>query len=239
MSEKDEDVHNEIKVIILGSVGVGKTCLITRYKTGKFLQTIPSTFGSNFVKINKIINNKEYIFNLWDTAGQEKYNSLTQTFTKNAKIVILVYSITDKKSFLALDNWLKLVKDGNGETGYVLGVAGNKSDLYTESEVPDKKGKEYAKKINAVFKLTSAKEESKGIEELMNELVMNYVQIEEKEEKTNNRTNSGVRLDSLYLSKKKKKGGCCKGDDEKNKYNPKDLSEASKKESEVKEEEDF
>ena len=235
MSEKENEIHSEIKVIILGSVGVGKTCLITRYKTGKFLQNIPSTFGSNFVKINKTINNKKYIFNLWDTAGQEKYNSLTQTFTKNAKIVILVYSIIDKKSFLSLDNWLKLVKEGNGETGYVLGVAANKSDLYIQSEVPDKKGKEYANKINAVWKLTSAKEESKGIEELMNELVTNYVKIEENEEKNNN--NYKIRLDSLFL-KKKKKGGCCGGSN-KNANLPSFGSEASKSESGSKEEEDF
>ena len=200
-------------MIILGSVGVGKTCLITRYKTGKFLQHIPSTFGSNFVKIEKIINNKKYILNIWDTAGQEKYNSLTQTFTKNAKIVILVYSMIDKKSFLDLDNWLKLVKQENGESGYALGVAANKSDLYSQAEINDKKGQEYAKKINAIWKQTSAKEESKGIEELIKELTLRYIKIEE--------TVRNSRSDSIRLSKNminKKKGGCCeKGEDNINK----------------------
>ena len=209
-----EEIANEIKIIILGSVGVGKTCLITRYKTGKFLQHIPSTFGSNFVKIDKIINNKKYVLNIWDTAGQEKYNSLTQTFTKNAKIVILVYSIIDKKSFLDLDNWLKLVKEGNGEKGYVLGVAANKWDLYLQSEVSDKKGKEYAKKINAIWKSTSAKEESKGIEELMSELTMEYIKIEESG--GNIRTES-IRLDKNMASKDKK-GGCCGGGKKKEKH---------------------
>ena len=86
MSEKDEEeINNQIKVVILGSVGVGKTSLITRYKTRKFLKNIPSTSGSNFVNIIKIINNKKYILNIWDTAGQEKFNSLTQTFIKMQK----------------------------------------------------------------------------------------------------------------------------------------------------------
>ena len=231
-----EDLTSEIKIIILGSVGVGKTCLITRYKTGKFLQHIPSTFGSNFVKIDKIINNKKYVLNIWDTAGQEKYNSLTQTFTKNAKIVILVYSIIDKKSFLDLDNWLKLVKEGNGEKGYVLGVAANKWDLYLQSEVSDKKGKEYAKKINAIWKSTSAKEESKGIEELISELTMEYIKIEESG--GNIRTES-IRLDKNMASKDKK-GGCCGGGKkkEKNKITTENKESVVSKDDEDKEEEE-
>jgi len=231
-----EETPNEIKIIILGSVGVGKTCLITRYKTGKFLQHIPSTFGSNFVKIDKIINNKKYVLNIWDTAGQEKYNSLTQTFTKNAKIVILVYSIIDKKSFLDLDNWLKLVKEGNGEKGYVLGVAANKWDLYLQSEVSDKKGKEYAKKINAIWKSTSAKEESKGIEELISELTMEYIKIEESG--GNIRTES-IRLDKNMASKDKK-GGCCGGGKkkEKNKITTENKGSVVSKDDEDKEEEE-
>ena len=231
-----EETPNEIKIIILGSVGVGKTCLITRYKTGKFLQHIPSTFGSNFVKIDKIINNKKYVLNIWDTAGQEKYNSLTQTFTKNAKIVFLVYSIIDKKSFLDLDNWLKLVKEGNGEKGYVLGVAANKWDLYLQSEVSDKKGKEYAKKINAIWKSTSAKEESKGIEELISELTTEYIKIEESG--GNIRTES-IRLDKNMASKDKK-GGCCGGgkNKEKNKDNVENKGSVVSKDDEEKEEEE-
>ena len=231
-----EDLTSEIKIIILGSVGVGKTCLITRYKTGKFLQHIPSTFVSNFVKIDKIINNKKYVLNIWDTAGQEKYNSLTQTFTKNAKIVILVYSIIDKKSFLDLDNWLKLVKEENGDKGYVLGVAANKWDLYLQSEVSDKKGKEYAKKINAIWKSTSAKEESKGIEELISELTMEYIKIEESG--GNIRTES-IRLDKNMASKDKK-GGCCGGGKkkEKNKINTENKGSVVSKDDEDKEEEE-
>ena len=201
---------NEIKIIILGSVGVGKTCIITRYKTGKFLEDIPPTQGSNYVQIIKNINNKNYIFNFWDTAGQEKYNSLTQSFTKNSQIVILVYSIVDKKSFEALDFWLDLVKKENGDTGYTLGVAGNKSDLYQDSKVPDIKGKEYAEKIGAIWKSTSAKEDSKSIEELINELTENYI----RENNTKNR-GSTIKLNNKFFNKKQEKKGCCGSDNNK------------------------
>ena len=208
MSQKNEgEDNNEIKVIFLGSVGVGKTSLIARYKTHKFIENITSTFGPNFMTINKIIKNKKYVLNLWDTAGQEKYHSLTQTFTKNAKVIVLVYSITDKKSFSDLDSWLKSVKDENGEQGYTLGIAANKSDLYDQSQVDDEEGKNYSKKINAIWKSTSALEEDQGIEELMNELLNNYVTILEKDLNINDVT---IKLDSSIMNDKKK-GNCCKG----------------------------
>ena len=206
----EEERNNEIKVIILGSIGVGKTCLITRYNTGKFIENLPSTQGANYVQIKKIINNKEYIFNLWDTAGQEKYNSLTKTFAKGAKIVILVYSIIDKDSFKSLNKWLDLVIQANGKNGYSIGVAGNKSDLYKEKDViPDSKGKEYAKKINALFKATSAKEDNSSIDEFMNELVEDYF-------KNNFVTETAtIRLASTVLAKKEKTK-CCLGNDNDN-----------------------
>ena len=219
MSEKDEEeINNQIKVVILGSVGVGKTSLITRYKTRKFLKNIPSTSGSNFVNINKIINNKKYILNIWDTAGQEKFNSLTQTFITNAKIVLLIYSIIDKKSFQDLDTWLNLVKERNGEKGYLLGIAANKSDLYEQSEVSDEEGKKYAKKIKAIWKLTSALKESKGIDELMEELLNNYINYEEKG--NNDDVTVTIKLDKSSFSKdNKKEKGCCKNKKNKNENN--------------------
>ena len=210
----EEERNNEIKVIILGSIGVGKTCLITRYNTGKFIENVPSTQGANYVQIKKIIKNKEYIFNLWDTAGQEKYNSLTKTFAKGAKIVILVYSIVDKDSFKSLNKWLDLVIQANGENGYSIGVAANKSDLYKEKDIiPDSKGKEYANKINALFKATSAKEDNSSIEEFMNELVEDYF-------KNNFYTeDKKIRLDSTVLYNKKEKAKCCSGNDNDNNKN--------------------
>ena len=225
---------NEIKIIILGSVGVGKTCIITRYKTGKFLEDIPSTQGSNYVQIIKNINNKNYIFNFWDTAGQEKYNSLTQSFTKNSQIVILVYSIVDKKSFEALDFWLDLVKKENGDTGYTLGVAGNKSDLYQDSKVPDIKGKEYAEKIGAIWKSTSAKEDSKSIEELINGLTENYI----RENNTKNR-GSTIKLNNKFFNKKQEKKGCCGSDNNKKNKSGSNMAQSTVTVASKSEDEDF
>ena len=201
----DKQKSNAIKIIVVGSMAVGKTCLIAHYQTGKFLSEIPSTCGSSFVQIKKTINGKKYTLNLWDTAGQEKYDSLTKIFAKNANIVILVYSIVDKKSFQALNKWLKLVKEINGEDGYALGVAANKSDLYKQSVVPDSQGQDYAKKIKAIWKSTSAKEEDKGIELLIDELLQIYLEMQ-----TNNNNPEYIKLNNKNENNKKE-GGCCKG----------------------------
>ncbi len=215
MSEKDEEeINNQIKVVILGSVGVGKTSLITRYKTRKFLKNIPSTSGSNFVNITKIINNKKYILNIWDTAGQEKFNSLTQTFITNAKIVLPQMTHI----------WLNLVKERNGEKGYLLGIAANKSDLYEQSEVSDEEGKKYAKKIKAIWKLTSALKENKGIDELIEELLNNYINYEEK----GNNEDVTIKIDKSSFSKdNNKEEGCCINKKNKNKYNIRNRSDYS------------
>ena len=208
MSEQSSDkqkTKNEIKIIVVGSIAVGKTCLIAHYQTGKFLSEIPSTCGSSFVQKKAIINGKKYTLNLWDTAGQEKYDSLTKIFTKNANVIILVYSIVDKKSFQSLNKWLNLVKEINGEDGYAIGVAANKSDLYKQSVVPDSQGQEYAKKIKAIWKSTSAKDEDRGIEELIEELVKIYI------EKVKERNNPEFIKLNNNKENKKKEGGCCRG----------------------------
>ncbi len=204
---------NVIKIILVGSMAVGKTCLITHYQTGKFLSEIPSTCGSSFVQKKKVINGIKYTLNLWDTAGQEKYNSLTKMFTKNANIIILVYSIIDKQSFQDLGKWLKLVKENNGEDGYVIGIAANKSDLYKNSVVNDSQGQEFARKIKAIWKSTSAKEEDRGINILIDELVEMYVEM-----KKDNDNPNGLKLNNSNNKSKKKEGGCCrrKGNNYKN-----------------------
>ena len=137
----------------------------------------------------------------------------------------MVYSIIDKKSFQSLSKWLKLVKEINGEDGYVLGVAANKSDLYKKSVVSDWQGQDYAKKIKAIWKSTSAKEEDRGIEELIDELLENYLKIQ------NNSTNQEyIKLSSNKENNKEE--GCCKGNN-KNKQRIDDSEEKMGRENRI------
>ena len=102
------------KVVLIGESGVGKTSIIARYITNTFrTQQLPTT-GANFVSKMVILEdeNKSIKFELWDTAGQEKYRSLAKVFYKNARVCILVYDITRKTSFEELKNfWVGEIKE--------------------------------------------------------------------------------------------------------------------------------
>ena len=124
---------------------------------------------------------------------------------KNANIVILVYSINDKKSFQSLNKWLKLIKDMNGEDGYVIGVAANKTDFDKKSVVSDVEGQNYSKQIKAIWKATSAKGDDKGLEELIDELLELYLKMQ------NNNSNPEYIKLSNNRDNTNNEGGCCNG----------------------------
>ena len=114
------------------------------------------------------------MLDIWDTAGQEKYKSLTKFFYKDAAMVILVYDITRKVSFDNLKNfWYKEIQT-YGEKNIVLAIAGNKSDLYDDEAIPEKEAREFAKSIDAVFALTSAQNNS-GINKLFQDIGNKYL----------------------------------------------------------------
>ena len=114
----DEDNEGEdaktIKVVILGESGVGKTSIISRFINDTFDEELVTTTGASYVSKSMKFSDKNQVLNfeIWDTAGQEKYRSLTQIFYKDASIAILVYDITNKDSFDELQNyWYEQIKD--------------------------------------------------------------------------------------------------------------------------------
>ena len=199
---KSKEKPIDVKIILVGNISVGKTCLIHHYLTGEFLENIPSTQDGVFHHVEKQYNNQKYNLNFWDTAGQEKYRALTKSFMRNAQIVILVYSIVDKKSFDDLDNWLQMINDNIGKDGYILGIAGNKNDLYKEAEVKSPLGENYANENEAIFRNTSAKDKC-GIRELIEELFKDYIK------KSVNGKIPKVQPGSKLVKKSKKKFLCC------------------------------
>jgi small GTP-binding protein len=114
----DEDNEGEdaktIKVVILGESGVGKTSIISRFINDTFDEELVTTTGASYVSKSMKFSDKNQVLNfeIWDTAGQEKYRSLTQIFYKDASIAILVYDITNKDSFDELQNyWYEQIKE--------------------------------------------------------------------------------------------------------------------------------
>jgi len=163
----DEKMSDSYKVILLGESGVGKTSIIARFYSGKFDPDIIMPLTSQFFrKTIELPNNKSITFDIWNTAGQERYRSLTKIFYKDAKVIILVYDITNKDSFIQLkEYWYEQVKQ-LGDKDIIFAVVANKNDLYDKRAVNSETGEEFAKSIGAIFMQTSAKENI-GIQELI------------------------------------------------------------------------
>ena len=196
----------EIKIILLGECGVGKTSIIKRYVDNNFDSSYETTASMSFS--SKVVERKKqkYKLNLWDTIGQEKFRSLSKMFLNDAKIVILVYSIISKVTFTNLSYWLELYKD-NKEENSILGVAANKVDMFQEEEVPDQLGKEFAKNNGAIFSLISAKENKEGIDIFLDKLLDAYLNGNNLGNNIENK-NKNIKLNNHSKNEKK---GCCGG----------------------------
>ena len=208
-NEFDDDGNIKIKTILIGESGVGKTNLINIAKEIKFNDREESTVNCSFFKKEMIVQEKIFNVYLWDTIGQEKLKSLTKIFFKNSKIVILVYDITSKDSLNQLNFWMKQVKENLGND-YILGVLGNKKDLFLKEEVNEEEGENYAKSIGARWGLTSAKTDRKSFLKFLEKLIEDYIQRVDgenpKEEK--NIKNIVLKNDNPKNIKKKKKKFC-------------------------------
>ena len=210
-NELDEDGNIKLKTILIGESGVGKTNLINIAKDIQFSDNQESTVNCSFYQKEMIVQDRKFNVYLWDTIGQESLKSLTKIFFKNSKIVILVYDITNKNSLKQLEFWMNEVKESLG-SDYILGVLGNKKDLFLKEEVSEEEAQAYAKSIGARWALTSAKTDRisflRFIEELINDYIkaVNLDSPESKEEQDNK--NIVLKNDEPQNIKKKKKKFC-------------------------------
>ena len=157
-----------IKIILLGETGVGKTNLINVFIGSKFALNTLSTMTCYSYEGKYKYKNEFYNYTIWDTAGQEKYRSLNKIFVRDAQIIILVYSIVDRSSFNELNFWLKYAKENKGDDDYILGLVGNKSDLFLNETV------------------TEVKKEIDGLKELIKDLKNSILEIKKNITGNNN-----------------------------------------------------
>ena len=171
--EEENIAETEIKAILLGETGVGKTNLANSVVDLRFDPNSKSTVNALYVQKNMIIFGKNYLLKLWDTAGQEKYRALTKLFYKDSKVVVFVYDISNKKSFTELNYWFNEIKESLGDEP-VLGIVGNKNDL-EQKEVDDNLAKKYAEEKGMKFELISSKEDPKNFKKFLRSLVKDYI----------------------------------------------------------------
>ena len=202
----DKGPSSGIKLILVGDTGTGKTNLIQVAAGLEFTQSQLTTTSCSYIQTIIKRNKKEYKVNLWDTIGQEKYRSLTKIFVKDSNIIILVYDITNRDTFESLKYWKKIVEEILGKD-LILGVVGNKIDLYFEEKVKENEGKEYADSIGAKFKLTSAKNSPGEFIRFIEEMLDEYL----KKNKNNVVDKIEDRKESIKIKNipEKKRGGCC------------------------------
>jgi small GTP-binding protein len=118
----------QYKVVVLGNSNVGKTCIVHRFANDVFLDCSQPTIGANFVTKKLEMENCYYKFEVWDTAGQEKYRSLTPMYYKGAAAALVVYDISAHNSLDAARDWIKELHD-HAPPSVAIALVGNKSDL--------------------------------------------------------------------------------------------------------------
>ena len=146
-----------IKIIILGNSEVGKTSFLIRFTKNKFDETYLATIGIDYKYRIINIENKLYKLMFYDTVGEERYKSIPKNHIKNVQGIILMYDITNKKSFDSIIDWISDVKEIKGEN-FPMILVGNKIDLNESREVTEEMGYELAEKNQIEFFETSNKD---------------------------------------------------------------------------------
>ena len=163
----DQKYSYLFKYIIIGDSGVGKSSILQNFKTSKFDANSPSTVGIEYIRKILKIDNKNIMVQIWDTAGQENMQSLTTNYYRNCCLIILVYDITNEKSFENLQNWVLRINENANENCYKI-LIGNKIDK-TNREVFSKEAKNFANSLKMPFFEVSAKT-SENINFFFNEI---------------------------------------------------------------------
>jgi len=205
-----ERKKEKVKIIFVGSCGVGKTCIIRKFVENSFNENSLSSEGMSSYENTIEINDKKIICDIWDTAGQEQYRSICTFFYKGSSVACLVYDITNKKTFEDIKEvWLPDLEE-NGENDVIKIIVGNKCDLYEDEEIPEQEVRKYAEENNINLFLVSAKH-GDGIKELFDEIAKKYLEIffGEKIEKKNTFKIDDNRDENDKNQKEKKKRKCC------------------------------
>ncbi|XP_074766794.1 ras-related protein Rab-17 [Athene noctua] len=188
------------KMVLLGSTSVGKSSLAYRYVKNDFRESLP-TVGCSFFTQMLSLEEATIKFEIWDTAGQEKYHSVCHLYYRGAHAALLVYDITNKETFNRAKLWLRDLEKEFLPDEIVIALVGNKMDLAAEREVSTEEGEEFARTKGLLFMETSAKSNHQ-----VNDIFMAIVQ-ELLQRKREEASNHG--LLTVNLEESRTGTGCC------------------------------
>ncbi len=169
--KKPKEDKIEFKIITIGDSNVGKTSIIRRYIDNKFDEQIIQTIGINNSKKKLILKNGiEVYLNICDTMGQERFQSMNKSYVRNADVVLLVFDLSNKNTFINNKKWMDFLNDSStGKTNALKYLIGNKKDL--EKDVDDESIKSFLEdNKDFTYKATSAKDEDDQINTLFQEM---------------------------------------------------------------------
>ncbi|CAM9659804.1 unnamed protein product [Ectocarpus sp. 6 AP-2014] len=205
MSRNESPFDMQIKLLMIGDSGVGKTCLLLRYANDSFSQTFITTIGIDFKIKNIDLDSKRIKLQIWDTAGQERFRTITTSYFRGAQGILLVYDVTDKKSFNSIRNWVAQIQQ-HADVAVNKILIGNKCDMDEDREVSREEGAQLAAEYGIQFFETSAKNDinvEKGFITIAREV---------KDRLMADGPNTGSRGSNsvtLNTSPSKKKTSCC------------------------------
>ena len=192
------------KLLLIGDLGVGKSSVILRYIEDYFSGTLMSSIGVDFKTKQIEINDRLIKMQIWDTAGHERFRSITTSYYKSAHAIIVLYDITDSNSFEHIKNWMADI-DKFAKQGVLKLLIGNKIDLNENRKVTKEAGQALANKYGINFFEVSAKDNI-NIDELFIDVAKSL--LERNENMINDDNNGNVVLNSNKVHSKKKKK-CC------------------------------
>lgn len=145
----------QLKLLLLGDSGVGKTSLLMRFCDDKFSSTFLSTIGVDCKSKVLPIEGERVKLQIWDTAGQERFRTISMSFLRGAQGIALVFDLTDRTSFDHVRSWMKQVNDSVPDITMIL--LANKCDLKEKWAVTEDEVKETAKALGINLYFTSAR----------------------------------------------------------------------------------
>ena len=172
----------KLKFILVGESQVGKTSLINQYVNNEFDGDYLMTIGNDKITKDIKINEEQLKLEIWDSIGHESLRSANKIFMKNTDIALIVYDITNRQSFVNLNEFYEELININKRDKMIIGIAANKSDLYENTEVNREEGEEYAKKINALY-FESTATDHENVVNIFEELIKAYINTFKKKDK--------------------------------------------------------
>ncbi|XP_028331627.1 ras-related protein Rab-5C-like [Gouania willdenowi] len=146
----------QFKLVMVGESAVGKTSLVLRYVREQFQESYQSTIGAAFFRQTVFLDDSTVQLNVWDTAGEERYHSVTPLYYRGAQAAIVVYDITNEDTFHRAKTWVKELQR-EASPNILIALAGNKADIANKRDIDRQEAQAYADENSLLFMETSAK----------------------------------------------------------------------------------